>query len=111
MNLLPKKFPNDEDGKVLKLLYKEGIDFTQTYQVDFLVAVPDKKNGDSILHELKKNGFSCVLEQDDESKEWICYCEVEMLLTHEGVTNIQKQLNKLSEPYNAYSDGWGVMIN
>lgn len=111
MNLLPKKFPNDEDGQVLKLLYKEGLDFTKPHQVDFFVAVPDKENGDSILHELKNKGFTCELEQDEESEEWTCYCVVEMLLTHEGVTDIQKQLNEVSEPYNGYSDGWGVMSN
>ena len=34
--LLPKKFPKDADGRVLKMLYKEGLDFNKPQQVEFL---------------------------------------------------------------------------
>ncbi|WP_430000485.1 ribonuclease E inhibitor RraB [Metabacillus fastidiosus] len=37
------KFPNDDDGQVLKMIYNEGIDFNEPQHVDFFVAVPDKK--------------------------------------------------------------------
>lgn len=111
MKLLPKKFPNDEDGQVLKMLYKEGLDFKELHNVDFFVAVPDKKSGESVLKALGDNGFNCELEQDEESKEWTCYCFVEMLLIHEDIVNIQKQLDELSKPYDGYSDGWAVMVN
>lgn len=36
MNLFPRKFPNDEDGQVLKMLYKSGVDFKQPQNVDFI---------------------------------------------------------------------------
>ena len=41
MNLFSRRFPNDEDGQVLKMLYKEGVDFKELQNVDFFVAVPD----------------------------------------------------------------------
>lgn len=43
MKLLPKKFPNDEDGQVLKMLYKQGVDFKERQNIEFSVSVPDKK--------------------------------------------------------------------
>lgn len=110
MMLLPKKFPKDADGRVLKMLYKEGLDFNKPQQVEFIVAVPDEKNGELILKEVMKKGFTGTLEQDEEEEEWTCYCLVDMLLTHEGVVDIQKQLDEISEPYEGYSDGWGVLI-
>lgn len=111
MNLLPKKFPNDEDGQVLKMLYKNGVDFKKPQDVDFFVAVPDKKSGEAVLKALSDEGFHCELEQDEETEDWTCYCFVKMLLIHEEIVNIQKRLDELSEPFGGYSDGWGVMVD
>lgn len=47
MKLFPKKFSNDEDVQVLKMLYKQGVDFKEPQDVDFFVAVPDKKSGEA----------------------------------------------------------------
>ncbi|QEY21665.1 ribonuclease E inhibitor RraB [Psychrobacillus sp. AK 1817] len=111
MNLFPRKFPKDEDGQVLKMLYKDGVDFKQLQNVDFFVAVPDKESGESVLKELGDNGFNCELEQDEDTEEYTCYCFVKMLLNHEDIVNIQKQLDELSKPYDGYTDGWGVMVD
>ncbi|PFO03296.1 cytoplasmic protein [Bacillus sp. AFS076308] len=111
MILFPKKFPNDEDGQVLKMLYKDGVDFKKPQNVDFFVAVPDKKSGEAVLKLLSDDGFNYELEQDEETEDWTCYCFVKMLLIHEDIVDIQKRLNELSKPYNVYSDGWGVMVD
>lgn len=111
MSLFTKKFPKDEDGQVLKMLYKDGVDFKKTQNVDFFVAVPDKKSGECVLKALSDNGFNCELEQDEETEAWTCYCFVKMLLIHEDIVNIQKQLDGLSKPYDGYTDGWGVMVD
>jgi hypothetical protein len=111
MNILPKKFPNDEDGQVLKMLYKEGIDFKKPQNVDFFVAIPDKRSGEAVLKVLRNAGFNCELEQDNETEEWTCYCFVKILLNYQDIIDIQKQLDELSKPYDGYSDGWGVMVD
>lgn len=111
MNLFSRKFPNDEDGQVLKMLYKQGVDFKELQNVDFFVAVPNKNSGESLLITLKNNDFNCELVQDDETKEWTCYCFVRMLLNHQDIIDVQKQLDELSKPYGGYSDGWGVMVD
>lgn len=104
-------FPNDEDGQVLKMLYKQGVDFKEPQNVDFLVAVPDKKNGKAILETLRSDGFNCELEQDEETEEWTCYCFITMLLNYEEIIDIQKRLDELSKPYDGYTEGWGLMVN
>lgn len=105
------KFPNDEDGQVLKMLYKKGVDFNEPQDVDFFVAVPDKERGEAVLEVLEKEGFECELLQNEEDEDWTCYCLVKMLLTYEDIMDIQKRLDDLSKPYGGYSDGWGVMID
>lgn len=111
MKSLPKKFPNDEDGQVLKMLYKQGVDFKEQQNVDFSVAVPDKKSGEAVLTILRTDGFDCELEQDDETDEWTCYCFIKMLLNYEDIIDIQKRLDELSKPHGGYADGWGVMVD
>ncbi|PLT31735.1 ribonuclease E inhibitor RraB [Peribacillus deserti] len=109
MNLFRRKFPNYEAGQVLKMLYKQGVDFKKPQDVDFFIAVPDKKSGESIVKALEADGVSYKLEQDEETEEWTCLCYVNLLL-NEDIVNIQKRLDSLSSPYNVYVDGWGVMI-
>ncbi|MFB5284874.1 ribonuclease E inhibitor RraB [Peribacillus sp. Hz7] len=104
------KFPSDDDGQVLKMLYKEGVDFKEPQNVDFFVAVPDKSSGESVLKSLRDEGFSCELEQDDETEEWTCFCLIKMLLNYDDIIDIQKRLDELSKPYDGYSDGWAVMV-
>lgn len=76
-----------------------------------MVAVPDKKKGKALLETLRRVGFTCELEQDEETEEWTCYCFITMLLNYEEIIDIQKRLDELSKPYDGYTDGWGLMVN
>lgn len=104
-------FPNDEDGQVLKMLSKQGVDFTEPQNIDFVIAVPAKKNGKVILETLRSEGFNCELEQDEETEEWTCYCFITMLLKYKEIVDIQKRLDELSKPHDGYTEGWGLMVN
>ncbi|ANU28272.1 ribonuclease E inhibitor RraB [Planococcus versutus] len=104
-------FPNDEDGQVLKMLSKQGVDFTEPQNVDFVIAVPAKKNDKAILETLRSEGFNCELEQDEETEEWTCYCFITMLLKYKEIVDIQKRLDELSKPHDGYTEGWGLMVN
>lgn len=104
-------FPKDEDGQVLKMLYKQGVDFKEPQNLDFMVAVPDQKSGEVVLETLRSDGFTCELEQDEEMEEWTCYCFITMLLKYEEIIAIQKRLDALCKPYGGYTEGWGLMVN
>ncbi len=56
------KFPKDEDGQVLKMLYKKGVNFSQLHEVDFFIAVPNQECGEKVLSEVKKLGLTCELQ-------------------------------------------------
>jgi len=99
MNSFPNKSSNAEDGEVL-----------QVPQIDFLVAVPDEKSGESVLKALSDNGYNCELEQDEKTEEWTCYCYVKMQIDPVEIDKIEKELNQLSKPYDGYLDGWALMV-
>lgn len=92
------------------MLYKNGVNFKERQNVDFFVAVPDAESGKKILEALSNEGFGCELEQDDESREWTCFCYISMYLKYESIIEIQQKLNELSKPFGGYSDGWGMMV-
>ncbi|MGD7006991.1 ribonuclease E inhibitor RraB [Metabacillus sp. 84] len=104
------KFPKDEDGKILKMLYKEGVDFSKPQNVDFFIAVPDQVSGQAVAGALKEEGINSELEMDRELEEWTVACFIQLMLTYENITGIQERLQELCEPYGGEVDGWGVMM-
>ena len=102
------KFPKDEDGQVLKMLYKKGINFSQPHIVDFFIAVPNQDCGEKILSEITKLGLNYELQYEEEFEEWTCMCSKEMLLNYEDIVGIQKDLNEVSKGLGGYVDGWGT---
>lgn len=104
------KFPSDEDGQVLKMLYNRGVNFEEPQNVELFVAVPNEESGISVKKTLENEGFSCELAQDEDSNEWTCYCYVSMILLYDDIIDIQKRLELIAQPYGGYSDGWAVMV-
>ncbi|MDE5055329.1 ribonuclease E inhibitor RraB [Niallia taxi] len=102
-------FPKDEDGEVLKELFKHGLDFNQVHTVDFFVSVPDKKSGELISKIANKDGFITSVELDDNG-EWTCFCSKDLLINYEIIIKIQEYLGKISLPYKGFTDGWAVMM-
>ncbi|MED1405505.1 ribonuclease E inhibitor RraB [Bacillus mycoides] len=102
------KFPKDEDGHVLKMLYKQGVDFSKTHLVDFFIAIPDQEYGERILLQLKELGLNGELQYDEEFEEWTCICSKEVTLDYEDIVRIQKELDELSGKLGGYVDGWGM---
>ncbi|WP_203289031.1 ribonuclease E inhibitor RraB [Metabacillus indicus] len=103
------KFPKDEDGKILSMLYREGLNFKKPHNVDFYVAVPDEKNGEAMIKALADNGYKFMMEYDDDVEEWTCFGSVKMHLKHNEITAVQKKLDAIVKPLGGYADGWGVM--
>ena len=104
------KFPKDEDGQVLNMLYKQGIDFNIKHIVDFFIAIPDQGNGEKIIGRLQELGLNCELDYNEEFEDWTCTCSKEMFLIYEDIVEMQKELNKLGEEFGGYTDGWGAFV-
>ncbi|EMK2593962.1 ribonuclease E inhibitor RraB [Bacillus cereus] len=104
------KFPKDEDGQVLNMLYKQGIDFNEKHIVDFFIAIPDQGNGEKIIGRLQELGLNCELDYNEEFEDWTCTCSKEMFLIYEDIVEMQKELNKLGEEFGGYIDSWGAFV-
>lgn len=104
-------FPNDEDGQVLKMLKKSGVDFSQKHAVDFHVACAGEKSIEATLEILHAQGFQVEGFYNEEQDDWYCTIQVNMLLEYEPIVEMQEKLNKLVKPFDAYSDGWGVLVD
>ncbi|EJQ42287.1 hypothetical protein BWGOE4_16850 [Bacillus mycoides] len=104
------RFPRDEDGQVLRMLYKQGVDFSEKHIVDFFIAIPDKDNAEKIMGRLKILGLKCELDFNEECNDWTCTCSKEMFLIYEDIVEMQKELNKLGEEFGGYTDGWGAFV-
>lgn len=104
------KFPRDEDGEVLNMLYKQGADFSKKHIVDFFIAVPNQDSGEKIIDRLKVLGLNCELDFNEEFEDWTCTSSKEMFLVYEDIVEMQKDLNTLSEGFGGYTDGWGTFV-
>lgn len=62
------KFPKDEDGQVLNILYKQGIDFNKTYS-RFLLLQFLMSNGEKIIGRLQELGLNCELDYNEEFED------------------------------------------
>ena len=76
-----RMFPNDEDGQVLKMLKKSGVDFSQKHAVDFHVACAGEKSIEATLEILHAQGFQIEGFYDEEQDDWYCTIQVNMLNT------------------------------
>ncbi|ACK91064.1 conserved hypothetical protein [Bacillus cereus AH820] len=97
------KFPKDEDGQVLNMLYKQVIDFNKKHIMDFFIAIPDQGNGEKIISRLQEQGLNCELDYNEEFENCTCTCSKEMYLAYEDIV----EMSTLSEEFGGYTDGWG----
>lgn len=104
------KFPNDEDGQVLKMLYKEGLDLNKPQNIDFFVAAPDEERAIQIGKVIEQAGFQVEPLYNEELKDWTCYVYVNLFLSYEIIIEIQVRLHTLAKPFDGYIDGWAAMV-
>jgi hypothetical protein len=103
-------FPNDADGNTLRKV-AEHSDMSKPMQIDFVVDVPSEADGEEVAKLVAHRGYTPVVEFDEDSQRWTCYCTKHMVPTYEGVLAAQKELDELSAAFGGRSDGWGTSGN
>ncbi|MFD0616888.1 ribonuclease E inhibitor RraB [Paenibacillus sp. GCM10027629] len=98
----------DKDN--LENLKKSGVDFNKEQLVDFQISVDSENNGIKINEKMANKGYKCTLQKDYEGDRWTSECSKEIILEFDTIVNIQEEINKISEPYNGFSDGWGMIV-
>jgi regulator of RNase E activity RraB len=112
------EYPNDADGDALRRVAADGSDMSKPMLVDFMVAVRDGESGQNVAAAAAHLGYRTQVmqdssEEDDEANAypWTVYCTKKMTLTYEAVVAAQAELDRLSQPYGGYIDGWGTFGN
>lgn len=102
------KFPDDADGHALYRIWKQGKDLSKPHNIDFFVALTGEEAGKKLQLLVEEQGFQCSLEQDSDTGKWTLYCTKRMTLNYQQLIDTQALLDKLSQPFGGYSDGWGT---
>ena len=103
--------PHDDDGEAIRRVISHGSDLSRPMPIDFAVAVPNQAAGQKIAAIVSDRGYTPDVYEDEKSEEWTCYCSKTMLLTHDGIAFIRRELTEISEPFESFFDGWGTFGN
>lgn len=106
-----KPIPNDATGNALKRFAKMGSDLTKPMEMDFFVAVPSKDAGNKVALKVRELGFATIVEQDDETRNWTCYCTKVLVPEYSEVVKIEQQLDSVAKEFGGYADGFGSFGN
>ena len=105
------EFPKDDDGAVLNLLAKKGINLTLPREVEFYCYAKGEVVANEIVAEMESQGeFNCYIYKDDEevnpNKAFSVYMSKVMILNYDNVVNEQQSLNVRLKQFDAFCDGW-----
>jgi len=106
------RFPDDENGDVLRMLAEQGIDLVSRRVMEFEHCFPDEASAKGFCGAV----FGSVLEAklfapDPEGSEWQVRCRERMVPTHENITATEARLGAVAEDFGGYPDGWGSLSN
>lgn len=105
------ELPNDATGDALRLLLEHGSDLSQPMDMDFYIAVPSAAAGEQIAAAARTEGFATVVEQDEDSGEWLCCCSKTLVPDYATVAGIEQWLDGIARPHGGHSDGFGSYGN
>ena len=112
------ELPDDADGDALRRLVAMGCDLSRPMTIDFAVDVPSAEAGQAVADLASMAGYRVAVKQDesesgddDESGDWTCYCEREMIADHAALLEAQAELSRLSGPHGGWCEAWGSIGN
>lgn len=106
------KYPNDADGDALRRIAKDkSTDLSRPMLVDIFVMSHNQASAEAVATEALHIGYDCKVDKDDNEDTWTTTCSKTMLLTYDSIVAAQKQLDDLSAPHDARTDGWGTFGN
>ena len=104
------KYPDDADGNALKRIADDGVDMTKPLTIEFQIAVPDEAIANSVVNDIKKEGYSSKKDHDEVDDEWLIICPIEIVPSYDNIVSTQQRLERLISSSNAQLVGWGVLI-
>ena len=103
--------PNDDDGDALRRLEAEGDDLSRSRDVDFNLVFPDEARAIDFAHRFRRDGYSATVRFENvvETHPWGVLVVKNMIPTHTGITDFERELQDVADGFDGYNDGWGCI--
>jgi hypothetical protein len=107
------RFPDDENGAVLRDMAAQGIDLVSPRMMDFEHCFPDEAAARGFLAAVAGTVQEAKLFPPDPEQEsgWEVQCCQRMVPTHSAITETERRLARIAAQFRGYPDGWGTLSN
>ena len=104
-------FPDDENGDVLKRMYESGMDLSKSYDIDFYHIFENRKDAESMLEVINNinHGFDVYVALEPNNEKWDICCTVNLIPTHNNITEKEEYFESFAEKHQGQCDGWGIL--
>jgi Regulator of ribonuclease activity B len=109
MTTIAADWPDDADGSVFRRLVEHGFDFSKSYSIDYNVdfdSWPPQQAAIDLLNFLY--GPVTVYASDEHGTGYVQF-QINMSVSYEGVTTIQRRVSAAMKPFGGVCQSWGVM--
>ena len=107
------RFPNDENGDVLRRMAADGVDLVSLRVVDFEHAFPSEVSAKQFHDAVKGTVLDAKLmgPEPNGKRRWEVQCRQRMIPTHAAITEMEERLGDVAKRFGGHSDGWGSLSN
>ena len=103
--------PNDDDEDALRRLEAQGDDLSRSRDVDFNVVFPDEARATDFADRFRRDGYNATVSFENvrETHPWEVLVVKNMIPTHAGITDFERELQDVADTLGGYNDGWGCI--
>ena len=106
------RFPNDENGDVLRRMAADGVDLASPRVVDFEHVFPSEASAKQFYDTVKETVLEAkLLRSELNGERWEVQCRQRMIPTHTAITDTEVRLGAVAKHFGGHSDGWGSLSN
>lgn len=103
------KFPDDENGEVLKRMYDDGDDLSQPRIIDFCFAFPERQQALAFAEVVDDPDLEVCISYYKEREMWQTIVKCYMVPTHKDITAVETTLASCAQTLSGEAEGWGCM--
>jgi hypothetical protein len=103
--------PDDENGDVLRRMEAHGDDLSRPRNIDFTVVFANQETAEEFAAYFHKGGYKVTVEyaQVREDCPWDVVVVRDMIPTHAGITDFERELKEAASRFGGHNDGWGCI--
>jgi hypothetical protein len=107
-----RRFPDDENGDVLRRMAARGVDLVSPRVIDFDHRFPNESAAKRFLEAVERTVHEAMLiAPEDEGSDWEVKCRQRMVPSHAAITETEERLGAVARRFEGDADGWGTMSN